>query len=287
MQCKIKNLTYIYTLTPFENAYACCLYICLKDRAHLIYSRGKVASLEKITRTRLELQAVYGGATCADFIWQQIHIKVLAAHAWTERMTELWRQKPAQSWTAWVANRMSSMKHNSNHSSLTWRHCPGFLNPADLPRQGGKMLSRMEQWRLHTESMWTAHKRKWLNSWWSSGRNGCVTCHHFDGKPCAEMTVPLPGSRVNLVHPFYSCGIDYASRRPLLARVPDHGDQCQQVTPAMLMGNFFVSEPRSLEEEQLQSQERTMYQRVMLCCWKKKRSNWLLGFGQEGVSGKR
>ena len=34
-----------------------------------------------------------------------------------------------------------------------------------------------------------------------------LCCHHFDGKPCAEMTVPLPGSRVNLVHPFYSSGI--------------------------------------------------------------------------------
>ena len=117
-------------------------------------------------------------------------------------------------------------------------------------------------------------------------RKGCVTCHHFDGKPCAEMTVPLPGSRVDLVHPFYSCGIDHASQRPLLARVPDHGEQCQQVTPAMLMGNFFVNKPRILEEEQLQSQERTMYQRVMLCCWKKKRSDWSLGFGQEGLSGR-
>ena len=232
-----------------------------------------MASLETITRTRLELQAVFGGATCADFIWQEIHIKVLAAHAWTESMTERhWLQKQAHSWTAWVANRVSIMKHNSNHPSLTWRHCPGELNPADLPRQGGKMSSRMEQWRLHVESMWTPHKRKWLNSWWSSVRNGCVTCHHFHGKPCAEMTVPLPGSRVNLAHPFYSCGIDYAGRRPLLARVPDHGE-CQQVTPAMVMGNLFGSEPRSLEEEQLQSQERTMYQRVMLCCWKKKRSD--------------
>ena len=137
-------------IDAFENAYACCLYICLKDRAHLIYSRGKVASLEKINRTRLELQAVFGGATCADFIWQEIHIKVLAAHAWMKSMTERnWLQKPAQSWTAWVANRVSIMKHNSNHSSLTWRHCPGFLSPADLPRQGGKMSSRMEQWRLH------------------------------------------------------------------------------------------------------------------------------------------
>ena len=124
------------------------------------------------------------------------------------------------------------------------------------------MSSRMEEWRLHIESMWTAHKRKWLNSWRSSE---------------AELTWSTP---------FYSCGIDFASRRPLLARVPDHGEQCQQVTPAMLMGNFSVSEPRSLEEEQLQPQERTMYQRVILCCWKKKRSDWSLGFGQEGLSGK-
>ena len=29
----------------------------------------------------------------------------------------------------------------------------------------------------------------------------------------------------------------------------DHGEQCQQVTPAMLMGNFFVSEPRSLARD--------------------------------------
>ena len=133
-------------IDAFENAYACCLYICLKDSAHLIYSRGKVASLETITRTRLELQAVFGGATCADFIWQEIHIKVLAAHAWTESMTERhWLQKPAHSWTARVANRVSIMKHNSNHPSLTWRHCPGFLNPADLPRQSGKMFEREKE----------------------------------------------------------------------------------------------------------------------------------------------
>ena len=158
-------------IDALTNAYACCLYICLKDSAHLIYSRGEVASLETITRTWLGLQAVFWDAICADFIWQdlEIHNKVLAAHAWTESMTErYWLQKPAISWNAWVANRVSNMKHNSNHSSLTWRHCAGFLIPADLPRPGGKMSSRMEQWRLHEESLWTAHKRKWLNSWRSS-----------------------------------------------------------------------------------------------------------------------
>ena len=50
-----------------------------------------------------------------------------------------------------------------------------------------------------------------------SVKNSCVTCKRYDGRPCAEVTAPLPGSRVNLVRPFYACGIDYAG--PLFARV--------------------------------------------------------------------
>ena len=60
-----------------ESAYACCLYICLKDSAQLIYSKGKVAPLRTNSLARLELQAAFLGAKCADFICQELRIKIL------------------------------------------------------------------------------------------------------------------------------------------------------------------------------------------------------------------
>ena len=71
------------------------------------------------------------------------------------------------------------------------------------------------------KKFWTIGSRRLARS----VKNRCVTCCRFDGHPCAEMTAPLPGSRVNLVRPFYSCGIDYAG--PLLARVSNHGERCK------------------------------------------------------------
>ena len=53
-----------------------------------------------------------------------------------------------------------------------------------------------------------------------SVKNSCVTCKRYDGRPCAEVTAPLPGSRVNLVRPFHACGIDFAV--PLFAQVASH-----------------------------------------------------------------
>ena len=70
-----------------ESAYACCFYICLKDSAQLIYSKGKVAPLRTISLTRLELQAAFLGAKCADFICQELRIKILEVHAWTDSIT--------------------------------------------------------------------------------------------------------------------------------------------------------------------------------------------------------
>ena len=142
-----------------ESAYACCLYICLKASAQLIYSKGKVAPLRTISLARLELQAAFLGAKCADFICQELRIKVLEVHAWTESITVWhWLQKPAYSWTTWVANRVSVIEDISNRLNMTWRHCPGSINPGDLPSRGGKMSS-MEQWRL--EPRWITEKGKW------------------------------------------------------------------------------------------------------------------------------
>ena len=305
---------------------------------------------------------------------------------------------------SWVVNRVSVIEDISNRLNMTWRHCPGSINPADLPSRGGKMSS-MEQWRL--EPRWIAEKGKWpkpcvagpddevLNTvrvsvvsvnaalieypWWTrisiwtrlvglgarilswkmkdisrtvleersecllyqivqeslfsveinmlkqgrqlmsssklyrfnpfldkqgllrvggrwqettwdfetrhpillgkpyitevmvryhhkkcflagvealrsflrkkfwiigsrrlarSVKNRCVTCRRFDGQPCAEMIAPLPGSRVNLVRPFYSCGIDYAG--PLLARVSNHGERCETASRMLFVQWSFI-----------------------------------------------
>ena len=62
---------------------------------------------------------------------------------------------------------------------------------------------------------WIIGSRKITRS--AAVKNSCVTCKRYDGRPCAEVTAPLPGSRVNLVRPFYACGIHDAG--PLFAQV--------------------------------------------------------------------
>ena len=67
-----------------------------------------MAPLRTIRLARLELQAAFLGPKCADFICQELRIKVLEVHAWTDSITAAvwhWLQKPAHSWTTWVANR--------------------------------------------------------------------------------------------------------------------------------------------------------------------------------------
>ena len=139
-------------------------------------------------------------------------------------------------------------------SSKLYRFNP-FLDKQGLLRVGGRWQETTWDFETRhpillgkhyiTEVMVRYHHRKCFhagdeallsflrNKFWIIGsrrlarsvKNRCVTCRRFDGQPCAEMTAPLPGSRVNLVRPFYSCGIDYAG--PLLARVSNHGERCE------------------------------------------------------------
>ena len=127
-----------------------------------VYSKGKVEPLRTISFAGLELQvAFWVQSVQRTSFCQELRINVLEVHAWTDSITVWhWLQKPALSWTTWVANRVSVIEDISSRLNITWRHCPGCLNPAHLPSRGSKMSSVMErQW--WQEPMSTADKRKW------------------------------------------------------------------------------------------------------------------------------
>ena len=93
-----------------------------------------MAPLRRISLARLELQTAFLGTKCADFICQELCIKVSEVHASTDSITVWhWLQKPAHSWTTWVANRVSVIEDISNRLCMTWRNFSASLNSADLP----------------------------------------------------------------------------------------------------------------------------------------------------------
>ena len=145
-----------------EAAYACCLYLCHANKSCLLFSKGKVAPLKTCTMTiaRLELQAAFLGARCVEFVCNELRINTMKIFAWTDSITTWhWLQKPAHSWTSWVANRVSAIQEISDGLNITWKHCEGARNPADLPSRGEISLEVLKDW--HLRQTWFVNECEW------------------------------------------------------------------------------------------------------------------------------
>ena len=74
-------------------------------------------------------------------------VKVTGTHYFTDSLINLCRIRNGPSkYKLWVANRIHEILQGSTPSD--WHHCPGVLNPADLPSRG---LSANE---LKNSSLW-------------------------------------------------------------------------------------------------------------------------------------
>ena len=155
----------VYNLHLFcdasEVAYGCCVYLVMEEETHLLYSKVKVAPLKSTSLARLEMQAAFLGSKSVESVIQQLRIRIAAVNAWTDSINVwYWLQKPSHYWKTWVANRVSFIYETSTSCNITWRHCPGSMNRADLPSRGATIQElRKVDW-LHAPK-WTTDVNQW------------------------------------------------------------------------------------------------------------------------------
>ena len=120
-----------------EKAYGCRIYAAWEEESQLLFAKTKVTPLKVTTLARLELQAAYVGVRWLQFSLEQSRLAVSAVHAWRDSMTTLqWIDCQPHRWMACVANWVSCIQDASAQLGITWHHCPGRDNPADMASRG-------------------------------------------------------------------------------------------------------------------------------------------------------
>ena len=123
-----------------ESAYAAVVYLRTtyeagKPEVKLIASKSKVAPLIKksISIPKLELQGTLLLARLVDSIKAALPFPRTQC-LWTDSMTALCWITNFRLWKVFVKNRTDQIRKLSCPDD--WRHCPGEINPADLPTRG-------------------------------------------------------------------------------------------------------------------------------------------------------
>ena len=132
-----------------DRALAAVIYMrsCYTDGridVRLVASKSRVAPLKKQSTPRLEL---LGAVLLARLVNKfNSTAKPLRTINWIDSMTALCWIKNERIWKPYVQNRVEEIRRLSQRD--TWRHCPGDLNPADIPSRGlsAKELSTNTTW---------------------------------------------------------------------------------------------------------------------------------------------
>ena len=130
-------------------AYAAVVYIrsTYSDgqvNVRLVGSKSRVAPIKRQTIPRLEL---LGALILARFVNKLKSIGTeFPTVLWTDSMTALCWIKNERVWKQYVGQRVDEIRRLTPKDS--WRHCPGEVNPADLPSRGlsAKELSASNTW---------------------------------------------------------------------------------------------------------------------------------------------
>ena len=131
-------------------AYAAVVYIrsVLSDGSvdtQIVSSKTRVAPIKQQSIPRLELL----GALILSRLSHSV-ISSLPSHVetfyWTDSMTVIYWIQNSKPWKQYVSHRVNEVHQLTNRNH--WRHCPGVLNPADLPsrRITGKELTSSSMW---------------------------------------------------------------------------------------------------------------------------------------------
>ena len=121
-------------------AYAAVVYIRAISAdgtvsTEFVASKTKIAPIAKKTIPRLELLSCLILSRLLKTIIDSLNSFMFKIFAWTDSMDCLyWINHKNKVWDRFVQNRVIEIR--GNLSDIKWQHCPGELNPADLPSRG-------------------------------------------------------------------------------------------------------------------------------------------------------
>ena len=133
-----------------ERAYAAVVYVrsTYSDgqvEVRLVASKTRVAPIKRQTIPRLELLGALILARLVNKLKTSLGTESPTV-LWTDSMTTLCWIKNERTWKQYVGQRVDEIRCLTHKDS--WRHCPGEINPADLPSRGlnAKELSTSNTW---------------------------------------------------------------------------------------------------------------------------------------------
>lgn len=114
------------------------VFACSYSESVLLLGGSRVAPLNSVSIPRLELTAALLGARALARVRHDLDVPdSVPIHGWTDSTATLgWIKTPGllSSLPVFVRNRVSELRSLLPESE--WMHCPGSLNPADLPSRG-------------------------------------------------------------------------------------------------------------------------------------------------------
>ena len=121
-----------------NSAYAAVMYI-RTEYIHgavdvkLVAAKTKVSPIKGQSIPRLELMAALLLAKLVNSTVLSLQLDV-DTHYWTDSMSVLFWIQSNKPWKQVVHHRVQAIRRLTDN--YRWRHCPGVLNPADLPSRG-------------------------------------------------------------------------------------------------------------------------------------------------------
>ena len=134
-----------------ERAYAAVIYLrsSYSDGhvdVNLIAAKTKVAPLKTQSIPRLELLGANILVRLETTVKNALQLtQTIETINWVDSMTVLYWIKNSKPWKQYVMTRVNEIRESTPQDS--WRHCPGVLNPADLPSRGMNAIDLVNETR--------------------------------------------------------------------------------------------------------------------------------------------
>ena len=123
-----------------KEAFAAVIYVRtdredpVQDTA-LVICKARLAPTQRVSIPRLELTAALIGARLMTFVKRHLPVPPTAEFFWTDSLVTLhWIRSDVKRWGVYVQNRVREIQQLT--SPVSWNHCSGADNPADLPSRG-------------------------------------------------------------------------------------------------------------------------------------------------------